>query len=109
MLKNPYVLSYTKKRAAIEEQLSGSSFIHKSRRMCERLGKEHKHFDVSPVTEMGRGLLEEFQQPISKEMSWLEKISAQNERLSARLQSYERKAYLIVLILIIAMYVIVRR
>jgi hypothetical protein len=108
VLKNPYVLSYAKKRALIEGQLSGS-FINEYQRMCERLGKENKHFEVSPVTEAGRDLLEEFQQPSSKEMSWLEKISAQNERLSARLRSYERKAFWIVLILIVAMYIIVKR
>jgi hypothetical protein len=62
-----------------------------------------------PVSESGRDLSEEYQQQSSKEMSLLAKISAQNENLSARLEGYERRIFLIVLIVIVAMYLIVRR
>jgi hypothetical protein len=37
----------------------------------------------------------------------LEKLSAQSEQMSARLRSYERQIYGIVIILIVAMYFIV--
>ena len=108
VLKNPYVLSYTTKRTLIEDRLSGD-FIHEYRRRCEGIGRQDKRFDVNPVSEACRNLLEEFQQQGSKEMSWLEKISTQNQRISTRLQSYERRAYWIVLILIGAMYLVARR
>jgi hypothetical protein len=107
-LKNPYVLRHPKKRAAIEEHLFGD-FIHEYRRSCEAMSKRNKYFDITPVSEAGRTLLEDIQEQPSKELSLLEKISAQNERLAARLISHERKALWIVVILIVAMYLIVKR
>ena len=107
VLKNPYVLRYPKKRAAIEEHLSGD-FIREYRRACEAMSKRNESFDISPVSEAGRTLLEDFQEQPSKELSLLEKISAQNERLAARLISHERKALWIVIILIVAMYFIAK-
>jgi hypothetical protein len=108
VLKNRYVFLNKRKRQLIEEKLSGN-FIYEYRRRCEDIHKDNKYFDVTPVSESGRDVLEEFQQQSSKEMSLLEKISAQNEQLSARLNSYERRVYWTVLILIVAMYLIVKR
>jgi hypothetical protein len=108
VLKNCYVLLHKKKRELIEEKLSGDP-IHEYRRRCKDIHKNNKYFDVTPVSESGRDLLEEFQQHNSKELLLLEKISAQNEQMSARLRGYERRVYWIVLILIVAMYLIVRR
>jgi len=103
VLKNTYVLLHEKKRALIEKQLSGS-FIREYRRRCEDIHKSNKYFDITPVSDSGRDLLDEFQQQSSKEMSLLEKISAQNEQLSARLKGYERRVYWIVVIIIVAVY-----
>ena len=108
VLKNCYVLLNKTKRALIEEYLSGN-FINEYRRRCEDIRKKYKWFDVRPVSESGRDLLDEFQQPNSKEISLLEKIIGQNEQLVARLKSYERSMYWIVPILIIAVYLIVNR
>jgi hypothetical protein len=108
VLKNPYVLRYPRKCAAIEKHLFGD-FIREYRRACEAMRKRDKYFEVSPVSETGRTLLEDIQEQPSKELSLLEKISAQNERLASRLMSHERKALWIVVILIMAMYLIVNR
>jgi len=108
VLKNCYVFLNKTKRVLIEEHLSGNS-IHEYRRRCEDFRKKYKWFDVRPVSESGRDLLGEFQQQSSREMSLLEKIIEQNEQLVARLKSYERSMYWIVAILIIAMFLIVRR
>ena len=108
VLKNTYVLLNKKKRTLIEGKLSGR-FIHEYRRGCEDIHKSNQYFNIMPVSESGCDLLEEYQQQSSKEMSLLAKISAQNENLSARLEGYERRIFLIVLIVIVAMYLIVRR
>ena len=108
VLKNCSALLNKTKRALIEEHLSGN-FIHEYRRRCEDIRKKYKWFDVRPVSESGRDLLDEFQKQSSTEMSLLEKIIGQNEQLIARLKSYERGTYWIVAILIIAMFLIVRR
>jgi hypothetical protein len=108
VVKNCYVLLDKKKRALIEEKLSGN-FIHEYQRRCKDIRKNHKYFDVTPVSESGRDLLDEFQQQSSKEMSLLEKISAQNEHLAARLTGYERRIVWSVLIIIVAMYLIFKR
>jgi hypothetical protein len=108
VLKNRSVLLNTKKRALIEEKLSGH-LIHEYRRRCEDIRKQYKHFEVTPVSETGRDLLDEFQQESTKEILLLEKISTQMEQLFARLRGYERRVYWIVVILIVAMYLIVKR
>jgi hypothetical protein len=108
VLKNCYVLLNRKKRALIEEKLPGD-FRHEYRRRCEDIHKNNKYFDVTPVSESGRDLFDEFQQQSSKEISLLEKLSTQNEQLVTRLKSYERQIIWIVAILIVAMYLIVRR
>jgi hypothetical protein len=108
VLKNTYLFLNEKKRALIEPQLSGR-LIDEYRRRCEDIRRRHKDFDVNPVSAAGRELLEELRQEEGEEISWLEKISVQNERLFARLKRYERAAYWIVLILIGTMYLIVKR
>ena len=108
VLKNPYVLQLTKNRALIEGQLSGN-FIHEYRRRCEDIRKKYKSFDVRPVSELGRELLDEFQHENSREMLLLEQLVAQNNQLFVRLQGYERRVYWIVITLIAAMYLIVGR
>jgi hypothetical protein len=109
VLKNCYVWFHREKRALIEGQLSGKFIIREYRRRCEDLHKDNKYFDVAPVSESGRELLEDFQQQSSKEVSLLEKINTQNEKMSARLKGYEKRVYCIVLILILTMYLIVKR
>jgi hypothetical protein len=108
VLKNRSVLLNKKKRALIEDKLSGH-LIHEYWRRCEDIRKQYKHFDVTPVSEAGRDLLDEFQQESTKEISLLEKMNAQIEQLFTRLKSYERKIYWIAVILIVAMYLIVKR
>lgn len=108
VLKNCYVFLNTKKRALIEEKLSGD-FRHEYRRRCEDIQRGNKYFDVTPVSKSGRDLLEEFQQQSSKELSLLEKIASQNEQLVTRIKGYERQIYWSVVILIVAMYFIVKR
>lgn len=108
VLKNCYVLLNSKKRASIEEKLSGS-FTHEYRRRCENIRKDNKYFDVAPVSEVGRDFLGEFQEQSSKEMPLLAKVISQNQQMVARLKRYERSIYWIVPILIIAMYLIVKR
>jgi hypothetical protein len=108
VLKNCYVFLNKKKRALIEEKLSGD-FRHEYRRRCEDIHRDNKYFDVTPVSEAGRDLLEEIQQQSGKEISFLEKISAQNEQLFARLKRNQREIYWIVIILILTMYLVVRR
>jgi hypothetical protein len=85
VLKNRYVLFDKKKRALIEDKLSGR-FIHEYKRRCEDIRKDNKYFDVAPVSESGRDLMEEFRQQSSKEMLLLEKLSAQYDQLSAALK-----------------------
>lgn len=102
VLKNRYVLLNKEKRALIEGYLSGRDMIAEYRRRCEQIRKERPWFDIKPVSEEGRNLLEEVHQQSSEEISWLEKIGAQNDRLAARLSNYERRAYWFALALILA-------
>jgi hypothetical protein len=108
VLKNRYVFLNQQKRGLIEEKLSGN-FRHEYQRRCEDIHQDNKYFDVTPVSESGRDLLDEFQQQSSKEISFLKNISAQNEQLLERLKGYQRKIYWIVIIIILVMYFLVRR
>ena len=94
--------------AKSERHLSGRFMIAEYRNRCEQIHKEWPSFETIPVSEERRNLLEQAYQKNSEEISWFEKICAQNDHLVKRLASHERLAFWIVLILIAAMYFIRR-
>ncbi len=102
-LKNLYVLLNERKRALIEGQLYGD-MIAQYRRRCEQIHKTRPGFDPSPVSDEGQNVLEEAPEQVSKEISWLEKISVQNDRLAARVVGLERGTYWVALAVIAAVY-----